>query len=273
MHTGRALVHSGVPPVCIRCTWRETLESRSRPRLAGTGGLPGNRGDPGQHQGWHAARCSWAPACPQRPRLSSGLQVTIRDRFTPYLSAILFRPLLQRCTSSSVNPIMRPKRKARVFGALHAVGGADGGVEGGAGVVEAVCLIRSPQWHLWYPPPLHSFLKHRGLARCGTTPSLRIREHMKKGDFASFVGAEPVRLSERHFDLIVEPLNDTTGNRFLTTWGGDARWFPGRRRVSRVSWKVCIEVQPMFEVTRDDNKGDSTSRACAGILRLAFGRG
>jgi hypothetical protein len=91
---------------------------------------------------------------------------------------------------------------------------------------------------------------------------------------ASFVGAEPVRFSERHFDLIVEPLNDTTGNRFLDDVGGvDARWFPGRRRVSRVSWKVCIELQPMFEVTRDDNKGDSTSRACAGILRLAFGRG
>jgi hypothetical protein len=61
---------SGVHPVCIRCTWRETLESRSRPRLVGTGGLPGNRGDPGQHQSLHAGRGSWAPTCPQRPRFS-----------------------------------------------------------------------------------------------------------------------------------------------------------------------------------------------------------
>ena len=38
---------------------------------------------------------------------------------------------------------------------------------------------------------------------------------MKKRDFASFVGAETVRFSERHFDLVVQALNDTAGNGLL----------------------------------------------------------
>src|SRR5271167_4910899 len=38
---------------------------------------------------------------------------------------------------------------------------------------------------------------------------------MKERDFASFVGAETVRFSERHFDLVVEALDHATGNRLL----------------------------------------------------------
>ena len=37
--------------------------------------------------------------------------------------------------------------------------------------------------------------------------------------------------------------------------------------------KVCIELQSVSEGTRDDYEGDFTSCACAGILRLVFGRG